>query len=138
VDDYLGFLCALNYSAAEISTLAKRKFQCDAGKQYSVTDLNYPSFAVLFESSGSVVKHTRTLTNVGPAGTYKASVTSDTASVKISVEPQVLSFKENEKKTFTVTFSSSGSPQHTENAFGRVEWSDGKHVVGTPISINWG
>ncbi|KAG5097860.1 hypothetical protein JHK82_047714 [Glycine max] len=138
VDDYLGFLCALNYSAAEISTLAKRKFQCDAGKQYSVTDLNYPSFAVLFESSGSVVKHTRTLTNVGPAGTYKASVTSDTASVKISVEPQVLSFKENEKKTFTVTFSSSGSPQHTENAFGRVEWSDGKHLVGSPISVNWG
>ncbi|TKY55644.1 Subtilisin protease SBT1.7 [Spatholobus suberectus] len=140
VDDYLGFLCALNYSASEITTLAKRKFQCDASRQYSVTDLNYPSFAVVFESGSgsSVVKHTRTLTNVGPAGTYKASVTSDTAPVKISVEPQVLSFKENEKKSFTVTISSSGSPQQRVNAFGRLEWSDGKHVVGTPISINWG
>ncbi|RDY14181.1 Subtilisin-like protease SBT1.7, partial [Mucuna pruriens] len=140
VDDYLGFLCALNYSASEISTLTKRKFQCDASRKYSVTDLNYPSFAVVFESgSGSSgVKHTRTLTNVGPAGTYKASVTSDSASVKISVEPEVLSFKENEKKSFSVTFSSLGSPQQRVNAFGRLEWSDGKHVVGTPVSINWG
>lgn len=138
VDDYLGFLCALNYTASEINTLAKRKFQCDASKQYSVTDLNYPSFGVVFESGSSVVKHTRTLTNVGPAGTYKAAVTSDNAAVKISVEPQVLSFKESEKKSFTVTFSSSGSPQQKASAFGRLEWSDGKHVVGTPISINWG
>lgn len=139
VDDYLGFLCALNYSASEINTLAKRKFECNAGKQYSVNDLNYPSFAVLFESgSGSgVVKHSRTLTNVGPAGTYKASVTSDTASVKISVDPQVVTLKENEKKSFVVTFSSSASAQDKVNAFGRLEWSDGKHVVATPISINW-
>ncbi|KAK7263229.1 hypothetical protein RJT34_30816 [Clitoria ternatea] len=141
-DDYLGFLCALNYTASEITTLARRRFQCDASKQYSVTDLNYPSFTVVFESGSgsSVVKHTRILTNVGPAGTYKASVTTDSASnVKISVEPQMLSFKENEKKPFTVTFTSLGSPQQKAvNAFGRVEWSDGKHVVGTPISINWG
>ncbi|XP_027346568.1 subtilisin-like protease SBT1.7 [Abrus precatorius] len=138
VDDYLGFLCALNYTASEIATLAKRKFQCNASKQYSVTELNYPSFAVVFDSGSSVVKHARILTNVGPAGTYKVSMTSDTPSVKISVEPQVLSFKENEKKSFTVTFTSSGSPQQKVNAFGRLEWSDGKHVVGTPISINWG
>ncbi|KAK7330982.1 hypothetical protein VNO77_25189 [Canavalia gladiata] len=137
VDDYLGFLCALNYTASEITTVARRKFQCNASRQYSVTDLNYPSLAVVFESGSSVVKHTRILTNVGPAGTYKVSVTSDTPSVKISVEPQVLSFKENEKKSFTVTFLSSGSSQQRVNAFGRLEWSDGKHVVGTPISINW-
>ncbi|XP_061347576.1 subtilisin-like protease SBT1.7 [Gastrolobium bilobum] len=140
VDDYLGFLCALNYTASQIETLAKRKFQCDASRKYSVNDLNYPSFAVVFQSMGgsNVVKHTRILTNVGPAGTYKASVTSDTPSVKISVEPQVLSFKGNEKKSYTVTFASSGSttPQ-SMSGFGRLEWSDGKNVVGTPISISW-
>ncbi|KAJ1387281.1 Peptidase S8/S53 domain [Sesbania bispinosa] len=136
-DDYLGFLCALNYTASEITSVARRKFQCDASKKYSVTDLNYPSFAVVYESGSNVVKHTRTLTNVGPAGTYKASVTSDIPSVKISVEPQVLSFKENEKKSFTVTFTSSGSTPQRVSGFGRLEWSDGKHVVGTPISISW-
>ncbi|KAK7250941.1 hypothetical protein RIF29_33735 [Crotalaria pallida] len=141
VDDYLNFLCALNYTANEITTLARRKFQCDAGKKYSVTDLNYPSFAVVFEGAGgaNVVKHTRVLTNVGPAGTYKASVTSDTPSVKISVEPQALSFKENEKKSYTVTFtSSSGATSKVVNGFERLEWSDGKNVVGSPISISWG
>jgi subtilisin family serine protease len=139
VDDYLGFLCALNYTATEITALARRKFQCDAGKKYSVSDLNYPSFAVVFDTMGGVntVKHTRILTNVGPAGTYKASVTSDSKAVKITVDPEELSFKENEKKPFTVTFTSSGSTPQKVNGFGRLEWSNGKNVVGSPISISW-
>ncbi|XP_057415017.1 subtilisin-like protease SBT1.7 [Lotus japonicus] len=137
VDDYLNFLCALNYTATEITTLARRKFQCDAGKKYSVTELNYPSFGVVFESGASVVKHTRSLSNVGPAGTYKASVTKNNPSVKVSIEPQVLSFKESEKKSYTVTFTSSGSAPQRVNGFERLEWSDGKNVVGTPISISW-
>lgn len=138
-DDYLGFLCALNYTATQITSLARRKFQCDAGKKYSVSDLNYPSFAVVFDTMGgaNVVKHTRILTNVGPAGTYKASVTSDSKNVKITVEPEELSFKENEKKSFTVTFTSSGSTPQKLNGFGRLEWTNGKNVVGSPISISW-
>lgn len=138
-DDYLGFLCALNYTATQITSLARRKFQCDAGKKYSVSDLNYPSFAVVFDTMGgaNVVKHTRILTNVGPAGTYKASVTSDSKNVKITVEPEELSFKANEKKSFTVTFTSSGSTPQKLNGFGRLEWSNGKNVVGSPISISW-
>ncbi|XP_054822891.1 subtilisin-like protease SBT1.7 [Prosopis cineraria] len=139
-DDYLGFLCALNYTDAQINTVARRKFQCDATKQYSVSDLNYPSFAVVFKSGGrtNVVKHTRTLLNVGAAGAYNASVTSDTSSVKISVEPEVLGFKENEKKSYTVTFTSLGSSPKSRNAFGRLAWSDGKHEVASPISFSWG
>jgi len=138
-DDYLGFLCALNYTATQITSLARRKFQCDAGKKYSVSDLNYPSFAVVFDTMGgaNVVKHTRILTNVGPAGTYKASVTSDSKNVKITVEPEELSFKENEKKSFTVTFTSSGSTPQKLNGFGRLEWTNGKNVVGSPITISW-
>lgn len=138
-DDYLGFLCALNYTATQITSLARRKFQCDAGKKYSVSDLNYPSFAVVFDTMGgaNVVKHTRILTNVGPAGTYKASVTSDSKNVKITVEPEELSFKANEKKSFTVTFTSSGSTPQKLNGFGRLEWTNGKNVVGSPISISW-
>lgn len=138
-DDYLGFLCALNYTATQITSLARRKFQCDAGKKYSVSDLNYPSFAVVFDTMGgaNVVKHTRILTNVGPAGTYKASATSDSKNVKITVEPEEFSFKENEKKSFTVTFTSSGSTPQKLNGFGRLEWTNGKNVVGSPISISW-
>lgn len=145
VDDYLNFLCAINYSAPQISILAKRNFTCDTDKKYSVADLNYPSFAVPLqtplggggEGSSTVVKHKRTLTNVGSPSTYKVSIFSESESVKISVEPGSLSFSElNEKKSFKVTFTATSMPSNT-NIFGRIEWSDGKHVVGSPIVVSW-
>ncbi|OMP01832.1 hypothetical protein COLO4_11530 [Corchorus olitorius] len=144
VDDYLGFLCGLNYSAFQIRALAKRNFSCDDSKKYSVTDLNYPSFAVNFDtiSGGSnVLKYTRTLTNVGSPGTYKVSVSPDQIpGVKISIQPETLSFsKANEKKSYTVTFTGSTNSQSSSNSFSfaRLEWSDGKHIVGSPIAISW-
>ncbi|PIN18391.1 Tripeptidyl-peptidase II [Handroanthus impetiginosus] len=149
VDDYLNFLCALNYTSAQINNLARRNFSCDARKTYSVNDLNYPSFAVSLPakmgttaSSGggtgsTVVKHARTVTNAGPPGTYKVSVSSSSDSVKISVEPGTLTFSQtNEKKSYTVTFSATPMPPNT-NEFGRIEWSDGKYVVGSPVAISW-
>lgn len=143
VDDYLGFLCALNYTASQINSLARRKFTCDASKRYSLADFNYPSFAVNIDaaqssSGSSVLKYTRTLTNVGPPGTYKVSITSSTGpGVKISVEPATLSFTQaNEKKSYTVTFTVSSMPSNT-NSFARLEWSDGKYIVGSPIAISW-
>ncbi|KAJ1381200.1 Peptidase S8/S53 domain [Sesbania bispinosa] len=148
VDDYLSFLCALNYTADNIEAVTRRKYKCDPNKQYSVTDLNYPSFAVVFKkptgrNGPTNVKHMRTLTNVGFAGTYKVSVKLDIPNVKVSVEPGVLSFKEeNEKKSYTITFSgtfptSIMKPQDGYG-FGRLEWSDGKHVVGSPIAVSLG
>ncbi|KAG4973181.1 hypothetical protein JHK87_030002 [Glycine soja] len=142
VDDYLNFLCALNYTPDRIEVVARRKFRCNAHKHYSVTDLNYPSFGVVFKpkvggSGATIVKHKRTLTNVGDAGTYKVSVTVDISSVKIAVEPNVLSFNKNEKKSYTITFTVSGPPPPSNFGFGRLEWSNGKNVVGSPISITW-
>ncbi|XP_042062800.1 subtilisin-like protease SBT1.7 isoform X2 [Salvia splendens] len=135
-EDYLNFLCALNYTASQINSLARRNFSCVAGKSYSVNDLNYPSFAVSTEARGGVVKHTRTLTNVGPPGTYKVSVASDD-SVKIAVEPQSLTFgQSNEKKSYSVTFTAGAMPANA-NGFGRIEWSDGKRVVGSPVAVSW-
>ncbi|OIT39356.1 PREDICTED: subtilisin-like protease SBT1.7 [Nicotiana attenuata] len=145
-DDYLNFLCALNYTSIQINSIARRNYNCETSKKYSVTDLNYPSFAVVFPeqmtagsgSSSSSVKYTRTLTNVGPAGTYKVStVFSPSNSVKVSVEPETLVFtRANEQKSYTVTFAAPSTPS-TTNMFGRIEWSDGKHVVGSPVAISW-
>ncbi|KAL8472975.1 hypothetical protein ACS0TY_029982 [Phlomoides rotata] len=142
-DDYLNFLCALNYTSTQINSLARRNFSCSGNKAYSVNDLNYPSFAVTFQTEdgstgSSVVKHTRTLTNVGPAGTYKVSISSSSDSVKISVNPESLSFSEaNDKKSYVVIFSATSSMASSTNVFGRIEWSDGKHVVGSPVAISW-
>lgn len=152
-EDYLNFLCALNFSNSEIFSLSKSNFSCDSTKKYSIGDLNYPSFAVVFEtqlegganggkstgSSTSVIKHTRTVTNVGggPSATYKVTTSIEDPSVKISVVPETLSFSQvNEKKSYTVTFSASSMPANT-NVFGRIDWSDGKHVVGSPVAVSW-
>ncbi|KAG9440220.1 hypothetical protein H6P81_020385 [Aristolochia fimbriata] len=151
VEDYLAFLCALKYTPAQISLVSKTNYSCDAGRKYAVADLNYPSFAVTFTAEGSGgsssgvsmrVKHVRTLTNVGPPGTYKATVvaspaTAASGSVKVAVEPSELSFGTvNEKKAYTVTFTGGSMPSGTAS-FGRVEWSDGKHVVGSPYAVTW-
>ncbi|XP_061961642.1 subtilisin-like protease SBT1.7 [Populus nigra] len=146
VDDYINFFCALNYSASDIKQITNKDFTCDSSKKYSLGDLNYPSFSVPLETASgkgggagvtSTVKYTRTLTNVGAPATYKLSMTSKTPSVKILVEPESLSFaKEYEKKTYTVTFTATSMPSGT-NSFAHLEWSDGKHVVGSPIAFSW-
>ncbi|XVF15461.1 hypothetical protein REPUB_Repub09cG0155600 [Reevesia pubescens] len=140
VEDYLGFLCALNYTEIQIRSLARRNFSCDASKKYRVTDLNYPSFAVNFDTTmggSNVVKYTRILTNVGSPGTYKVSISPETPGVKTSIEPETLSFSQaNEKKSYTVTFTGSSQPSNTFS-FARLEWSDGKYTVGSPIAVSW-
>ncbi|GAU26095.1 hypothetical protein TSUD_225580 [Trifolium subterraneum] len=83
------------------------------------------------------IKHTRTLTNVGAEGTYKVSIKSDAAFVKISIEPKVLSFKTKEKKLYTITFSTSGSKPNSSQSFGSLEWSDGNSIVRSPIAFSW-
>ncbi|CAN0863806.1 Subtilisin-like protease SBT1.7 [Linum grandiflorum] len=141
-EDYLSFLCALNYTELQINTVARRNYTCDPKKKHSVADFNYPSFAVNGEKKKAavlVVKHTRTVTNVGASGgVYKVSVTPEQIpGVKIVVEPETLSFKEaNEKKGYTVTFMASSMAIGT-NRFARLEWSDGKHVAGSSIAVSW-
>uniref|UniRef100_A0A3Q7G5Y8 Subtilisin-like protease fibronectin type-III domain-containing protein n=2 Tax=Solanum lycopersicum TaxID=4081 RepID=A0A3Q7G5Y8_SOLLC len=88
-------------------------------------------------SGSSSIKHTRTLTNVGPAGTYKVNVIKPSNSVKVVVEPETLAFtRMNEQKSYTVTFTAPSMPS-TENVYARIEWSDGKHVVSSPVAISW-
>ncbi|KAI7742117.1 hypothetical protein M8C21_007258 [Ambrosia artemisiifolia] len=138
-DDYMNFLCALNYSSTQIKTYYDKNFECVKGKKYRVEDLNYPSFEVpLSAASGqTVVKYTRTLTNVGTPETYKVSTLSKTHAVKIKVEPEELTFIEkNEKKVYTVTFTATSMPPNT-TGYGRLAWSGGKYVVSSPIAFIW-
>ncbi|XP_057728745.1 subtilisin-like protease SBT1.7 [Arachis stenosperma] len=146
VDDYLSFFCALNYTSSQIKLATRRVYTCSKRKTYRVEDLNYPSFAVPFDTSSGIgggsnapttVQYKRTLTNMGTPATYKISVSSKSPSVKIVVEPEILSFKEvNEKKGYTVTFTASSMPSGT-NSFAFLQWSDGKHNVTSPIAFSW-
>ncbi|KAG1347875.1 putative Subtilisin-like protease SBT1.7 [Cocos nucifera] len=144
-DDYIDFLCALNYTSLQIAAVAERtNHTCDAKRTYTVSGLNYPSFAVAFATTSGnggvkTVKHTRTMTNVGEPGTYKATVATAVTGgqVKVAVEPADLRFtKEGEKQSYTVSFSAPSLPSGSFG-FGRLEWSDGKHVVASPIAFTW-
>ncbi|GAB4852300.1 hypothetical protein Ancab_016492 [Ancistrocladus abbreviatus] len=145
IDDYLEFLCALNYSSDIIKRVSSTNFTCSSDKTYSVQDLNYPSFAVPLQTalgsgeSGATttVKYRRTLTNVGTPSTYTVSVSSQTTAVKATVEPESLDFSIiNEKKSYTVTFTASSMPSGTVS-FAHLIWSDGKHTVSSPIAFSW-
>lgn len=70
----------------------------------------------------------------GPA-VYKAKVVSP-AGVYVSVTPNQLSFKKmGEKMSFKINFT----PYKTSNenfVFGALTWTDGMHVVRSPIGLN--
>ncbi|KAF2324288.1 hypothetical protein GH714_011714 [Hevea brasiliensis] len=145
VEDYLGFLCALNYSSSQIKLATNRDFTCDPSKKYSlVISITHLSLFLskLLQGKGwcRSNKHCnihRTLTNVAPPATYKVSISSETPSVNILVEPQSLNFSEQyEKKSYTVTFTATSMPSGT-TSFAHLEWSSRKHVVGSPIAFSW-
>jgi hypothetical protein len=104
-----------------------------------VAALNYPSFSVTLPAAGGKEKHTRTVTNVGPPGTYKvtASAAAGSTPISVAVEPSTLTFsKAGEKKSYTVSFAAAGLPSGT-TGFGRLVWSSDHHVVASPIVATW-
>jgi hypothetical protein len=106
--DYVDFLCAINYGPMQIAALTKKRASdvCVTNRTYAVGGLNYPSFSVKLSTDRGTVKHTRTLTNVGPPRTYKvatASAATGSTLITVSVEPKTLSFsKTGEKQSYTV------------------------------------
>ncbi|KAH9297672.1 hypothetical protein KI387_029354 [Taxus chinensis] len=136
-EDYLNFLCSINYTDNQIKILARRNFTCSKNNPITFpAGLNYPSFVVIFAST--TVELTRTVTNVGPAGsTYSSSVSLPTT-VAVEIEPATLSFAETgEKKTYTVRFSSKAANPSADWTFGSLTWTDGNHSVRSPIAVTW-
>lgn len=139
--DYVNFLCGLNYTDKIIQLISHDMSTCPASPP-KPQDLNYPTFSVIFDQSVSKVLSTtltRTVTNVGPAkSTYAAAVVAPRG-VTITVKPAVLSFKAvNEKLTFTVHIATTPTtliPGESETVFGFLTWSDKTRLVQSPIAI---
>jgi len=145
-EDYVKFLCASGYSSAHIKIFTGAAVTCPLVKP-RIEDMNYPSFSAVFNKPTSVLPITfdRTVTNVGHANsTYKATIYSPDK-VSISVNPKQLTFsKENEKLRFTLTVAITNIPSSlvdssladsSTTVFGFIQWSDGTHVVQSPIAI---
>ncbi|KAK9131428.1 hypothetical protein Sjap_011915 [Stephania japonica] len=141
VNDYIGFLCSIGYDASRIAVIVRdRTVDCSKMGFTSPSNLNYPSFSVVFKSKDEEIVVKRVVKNVGHSfdAIYKVKV-SGPPSVEIVVSPSQLVFsQQNQRLSYEVKFSSladrmvDGSPK-----FGSIEWSDGTHVVRSPIAFTW-
>lgn len=143
-EDYLIYLCSLNYNSSQIALFAGgNNFTCPGGGSgFQTGDLNYPSFSVLLRSnsSNSTATYKRTVTNVGlPVSTYVVRV-NEPGGASIIVRPEVLNFRKvGEKKSYRVSFvaMAKGVLSGTNFSFGSLVWASHKYFVRSPIAITW-
>ncbi|OWM80401.1 hypothetical protein CDL15_Pgr019681 [Punica granatum] len=142
-DDYMNFLCGIGYSNKIIQVITRSPVNCPRAKKPLPENLNYPSVAALFSSTRTGVQSksfTRTVTNVGePKAVYQVKIESVPKGVSLVVKPTTLVFSEAVKKqTFMVTIKADTKSLLLDDsgaAFGSLSWSDGKHLVRSPIVI---
>lgn len=141
VNEYMDYLCALNYTKKEIRVISRREYSCTG--QSGVGDLNYPSFLANFTSSAEKVKtFKRIVTNLADDNErpylYRVIVNAPRG-VSVQVEPDSLLFKErNEKLGFSLSMElavDGSSPVTGECVtFGYLSWVDGRgHSVTSPL-----
>ncbi|TXG68325.1 hypothetical protein EZV62_003260 [Acer yangbiense] len=146
VIDYVAFLCSIGYDSKRISVFIREPTSQEVcSKALSRPgNLNYPSFSVVFGSNTDVVTYKRAVKNVGGSAdaVYKVKVTAP-PNVEINVSPNKLVFSAgNTTLSYEVTFSSTaggleGSVGVKSHEFGSIEWSDGDHLVRSPIAVRW-
>jgi len=130
IEDYLLFLCGSGINATTI--LPNTSFKCPENppKAYQ---LNYPSVAIANLNNSETV--TRTVTNVGGKSEYTVSV-DEPPGVSVDINPEKLSFQSTgEKQSFTIEFTLQ-KPLNQKYVFGSYTWSDGNHLVRSPIAVS--
>lgn len=131
-DDYLNFLCAHGYNTSVLKVFSDKPHKCS--NTYSIADFNYPTITVP-DLRDKPITISRRVKNVGTPGTYVARVHAP-SSVSVSVQPSRLKFKAvGEEKEFKVTLKAVGKVRSPDYVFGELKWSDGKHIVRSPISV---
>ncbi|XP_050232169.1 subtilisin-like protease SBT1.6 [Mercurialis annua] len=139
--DYINFMCGIGYSANSIQVITRTPVHCPA-KRSLPGNLNYPSISALFPTSAKGVTSRafiRTATNVGPVNTiYRARIEAPKG-VTVTIKPPKLVFNEAVKKrSFIVTVTADTRSLMLDDSgavFGSISWSDGKHVVRSPIIV---
>ncbi|RZC18728.1 Subtilisin-like protease SBT1.1 [Glycine soja] len=139
--DYLNYLCSLKYTSSQIAILSKGNFKCAKKSALHAGGLNYPSFAVLFDTStrNASVTYKRVVTNVGnPSSSYAVKV-EEPKGVSVIVEPRNISFRKiGDKLSYKVSFVSYGRTAVAgSSSFGSLTWVSGKYHVRSPIAVTW-
>ncbi|KAJ8545416.1 hypothetical protein K7X08_017999 [Anisodus acutangulus] len=132
--DYVPYLCGLNYSDKQVSEILQKKVQCTISIPQA--ELNYPSFSIKLGSETQ--EYTRAVTNVGEANsTYNVEIIPPEG-VEVTVSPSSLYFSAlKERMAYQVTFtrSASGTGSNTNFVQGYLKWSSDKHSVRSPIAV---
>ncbi|XP_009604592.1 subtilisin-like protease [Nicotiana tomentosiformis] len=128
-EDYVPYLCGLNYTNDQVSAIVRRNVHCTSS--IAEAELNYPSFAI---NLGSTVQtYTRTVTNVGEANSTYTVEVFGVKGVKLSIKPTTLKFSAlNQKLSYKVTFKRSVSADSSQ---GYITWSSTKYSVRSPVAI---
>ncbi|KAF8031916.1 hypothetical protein BT93_D0971 [Corymbia citriodora subsp. variegata] len=134
--DYIPYLCGLNYTDSEIKLTVKEVVTCSSIGSIPDYQLNYPAISLKFNNSVSKVSVTRTVRNVGPAkSSYKVVIDPITGLDSIGVNPSKLEFtKANETASFRVDFTRNATAT-PPLAQGAITWVSVKHSVRTPIAV---
>ncbi|KAL8040216.1 hypothetical protein ABFX02_10G083800 [Erythranthe guttata] len=143
-DDYVSFLCSLDYTDDAVQLIARRpNATCSSSRRFrDPGQLNYPSFSVVFgggKKNSRVVRYTRELTNVGPAGSAYVAELEVPPTVGATVKPSKLVFGNvGEKLRYTVTFVSKKDVDYSlTSGFGSITWKNAQHQVRSPVSFSW-
>ncbi|PHT98283.1 hypothetical protein BC332_32803 [Capsicum chinense] len=128
-EDYIPYLCGLNYTDDQVSAIVKKMVHCTS--RIPQSELNYPSFSIPKESSDQT--YTRTVTNVGEAISAYTVKIFGLKGITVTVNPNILKFTAlNQKASYNVTFKSSDITGHSQ---GYIIWSSDRHSVRSPIEV---
>ncbi|XP_068317015.1 subtilisin-like protease 3 [Pyrus communis] len=138
-EDYIPYLCGLNYNDTAIKIITQQAVQCSQVGAIPEAQLNYPSFAITIGPNQTRTQYyTRTVRNVGPAtSTYNLELLVP-HEMGMSVNPQVLTFTEvNQEITYHVEFNAQDGAGKDGVPFGQgyLRWFSDMHNVTTPIAV---
>ncbi|KAJ0537237.1 putative cucumisin [Helianthus annuus] len=141
--DYIDFLCNSNYTTKNIQVITRKHADCSRAKKAGHSgNLNVPSMTAVFQQYGKQKMSThfiRSVTNVGVADSvYRVSIRPPRG-MNVTVEPMKLAFRRvGQKLNFLVRVKVAAvklSPGSSMTKSGSIEWSDGKHVVTSPVVV---
>lgn len=121
--DYIRFMCGAN-------VLVPTSAACTTNGSIQPFDLNLASLTVADMLGVQTLK--RTVTNVGPAGTYTPIVT--LAGFNVVVEPASLTLAEGQKADYTVKLTRTTAPFNSW-VYGKLTWTDGTRSVRSPLTV---
>lgn len=137
-DQYVGFLCSLNYSVTMIQRVTRNPVENCVAKIPDPAQLNYPSFSVMFANNKKLLTYSREVTNVGEAVSMYDVVVVGPPSVLVEVVPTRLVFDQvGQKLTYTATFTARGTKDQVDRTYGSIVWKNAKYNVKSPVGFSW-